>query len=391
MQISLSIVGAFSFLLLLFSLHLFFSTHGNHLLNRVLSVVFFARFGQMIVYVLITSGQLKFFPFFQSMFTPFYYAAPACLYLYITGFINNHKHFQRTDWLHSIPFFLAIVHVLPWHFSTPIDWVMIAKQISENKQLFITQRSGLFPSYFYYFGRPLLLFGYLIAAWREVFISALGQQKKWESNKIWVYFCLSTATVFNLISILPFLFGRFHQPVVSHSWFVIVNCAVLLSVIVFVFHQPRLLYGYVLVAANLETSANEVESLQLIPPVSKSNLLPDQLLKYRRAMEELMENEKPFLLPDFQILHLAQKINIPVHHCSFVINNVIGKNFRDWINSYRVHNFIVIYPLLSAKMTIEAIAYQSGFKSVATFYNAFKKEAGSMPKAYFSKPATALI
>lgn len=34
-------------------------------------------------------------------------------------------------------------------------------------------------------------------------------------------------------------------------------------------------------------------------------------------------------------------------------------------------------------MTIEAIAYESGFKSLTTFYNAFKKETGLMPKAFF--------
>ena len=98
-----------------------------------------------------------------------------------------------------------------------------------------------------------------------------------------------------------------------------------------------------------------------------------------------MEEEEPFLLPDFQIIHLAQKLNIPAHHCSYVINNVIGKNFRDWINSYRITNFIKNYPANSAKMTIETIAYQCGFKSLATFYNAFKKETGLMPKAYFLK------
>jgi len=98
-----------------------------------------------------------------------------------------------------------------------------------------------------------------------------------------------------------------------------------------------------------------------------------------------MENNKPYLMADFQIVDLATAVDIPVHHCSFIVNNHIGKNFRDWINGYRVSHFMEQYPLKSEKMTIEAIAYESGFKSLGTFYNAFKKEARLMPKAYFSQ------
>jgi AraC-like DNA-binding protein len=68
-----------------------------------------------------------------------------------------------------------------------------------------------------------------------------------------------------------------------------------------------------------------------------------------------------------------------------VINNHIGKNFRDWINSYRITHFLTQYPILADKITIEAIAQEAGFKNQATFYNAFKKEKGIMPRAYFSQ------
>ncbi|RZK61204.1 MAG: AraC family transcriptional regulator [Pedobacter sp.] len=57
------------------------------------------------------------------------------------------------------------------------------------------------------------------------------------------------------------------------------------------------------------------------------------------------------------------------------------------MNGYRVSHFLLHYPLQSEKMTIEAIAQESGFKNQATFYNAFKKEKGLMPKAYFQKKA----
>jgi AraC-like DNA-binding protein len=335
---------------------------------------------------LITSNHLALFPFFLKIFTPFYFAAPACLYLYFTGFINDRTNLRRSDWLHFIPVAFAIIHVLPWHLSPPIQWNVIAKQIAENRQLFINQRTGLFPAYSYYGWLSLLMLGYLFATWRAVLTSRIVKQKEWDINKTWIFFSLITATLFKLIGILPLIFENLHQPLVSYTWFAVANSLVLLMVIVFILHQPRLLYGYLLVGSNWKGSNPETRQPERMVIASpKSNLPTGQISAYRQAMEEFIVNEKPFLLPDFQIVHIAQKLNIPVHHCSFVINNVIGKNFRDWINGYRINNFTQEYPLLADKMTIEAIAYKSGFKSVATFYNAFKKETGLMPTAYFLK------
>jgi len=354
----------------------------------------FARAGQIIVYLLILSNQLAIFPFFLKLFTPFYFAAPACFYLYIIGFINDRKSFRKIEWLHFIPVILAVIHVLPWHFSPPIQWGAIAKQIVENRQMLMNQRTGLFPAYFYHAMMSLIILGYLFAAWHAVLTSRIIREKEWDISKIWIYFCLAAATLFRLIGILPLIFENLHYPLGSYIWFAITNSVILLLVIIFLLHQPSMLYRYLLVSSNLKMNDPEPRQSERIgastsPPTStsppKSNLLPDQLSAYMESMKEFMANEKPFLLPDFQIVHIAQKLNIPVHHCSFVINKVTGKNFRNWINGYRVNNFIYEYPVLADRMTIEAIAHNSGFKSLATFYNAFKKETGLMPTAYFLK------
>lgn len=355
------------------------------MLNLLLALIFFARFGQIVVYLLIVSRQLAVFPFILKVFTPFYYAVPACLYLYIKGFINDRASLRRIEWLHFIPVILAIIHVLPWHLSPQIQWDAIAKQIAENRQFLMLQRTGLFPTYYCYTGMTLLIMGYLFASWYVVLTSQIIREKEWNTGKVWILFILITATFFRLLNLLLLIFDL-HWSQGGHLLFAVVNSLVLLLVIIFVLHHPRLLYGYLLVGPNWKMRIAEPmpsERKEALSP--KNNLLPDQLSAYAESMKELMGTEKPFLQPDFQIIHLAQKLNIPVHHCSFVINNEIGKNFRDWINAYRIDDFIKQYPLMSDKMTIEAIANQSGFKSVATFYNAFKKETGLMPTAYFLK------
>lgn len=385
MQILNSILTTCSLILILIALNLFYAKKGNRMLNRLLALVFFARFGQIIVYLLIVSKQLAVFPFFLKVFTPFYYAVPACFYLYIKGFINDRASLRRIEWLHFIPVILAIIHVLPWHLSPQVQWDAIAKQIAENRQFLMVQRTGLFPAHFCYTVITLLIVGYLFSSWYVVLTSQIIRSKKWDTGKVWILFILTTATFFRLLNLLPLIFDL-HWSQGAHLWFAVVNSVVLLVAIIFVLHQPRLLYGYLLVGPNWKMRiAEPIPSERKGALSPKNNLLPDQLSAYAESMKEFMGTEKPFLQPDFQIIHLAQKLNIPVHHCSFVINNGIGKNFRDWINAYRVDDFIKEYPLISDKMTIEAIANQSGFKSVATFYNAFKKETGLMPTAYFLK------
>ncbi|WP_316815954.1 helix-turn-helix domain-containing protein [Pedobacter nyackensis] len=366
---------------------MFFAKRGVRLLNRLLSVIFISRFGQVLVYLLVGSNERTVYSFFYQVFTPVYYLAPACFYLYVTAFINGRSQLRKFEWFHFIPFFLAIVHILPWPISPPVNWSAIADQILENKQLFITERSGLFPSWFYYVGRPILLLAYLTATWVAILKSKFIQEKVGADGKKWILFFVRAATFFQLTSFVPLLIWDLEGSLFN-ALFIMLNCVVLLVIVVFIMHQPKLFYGYLFVAVDMEEDKEEVEEeVKEFPkteaPAKKVNLMSDQVSVYADLMKSFMESKRPYLQANFQIVDLANEINIPVHHCSFVINKFLEKNFRDWINGYRIDFFIIQYPLKSDKMTIEAIAYESGFKSLATFYNAFKKETGLMPKAFF--------
>lgn len=378
------VIGACSFLILLFSLHLFYAKQGNRILNRLLAIILFARFGQIVVYLLISSGELGIFPLFQQLFTPLYYAAPACFYLYIRYFTSGWSAFRKYDYLHYIPALLAVIHIIPWDFSSHADWETVASQIRRSQQLFITQKTGLFPPYFHYVLRPALLIAYLLLAWYTLLRSKTVLQQQDSISRKWLLFYMSMATVFQVMSFIPLFFQNQQASDLFVPCYIFINSVTLVLAFSFILHHPRLLYGFFLVSVNWKRAAETKETTVNGTVSKKAVLLPQQLDVYCDAMKTYMENEKPFLDPDFQIVHLAQKLNIPVHHCSFVINNVIGKNFRDWINAYRIEDFMLQHTSKADKMTIEAIAYECGFKSLSTFYNAFKKETGLIPTAYFS-------
>jgi len=364
----------------------------------LLSIVFFTRFGQILNSIMITTGNEQALSILFQTLTPFHFAMPACFYLYITGFLTDRNGISKTQWLHFLPAVLALVHVIPWPGVPALDWAVISSQLAKNGYITLSARSGLFPGPVHSVGRTLLMLYYLLLSWRAIVKSEIIRSSGKENlGKDWVLFILSVATLFQLIGLSPIAYLALNIPL-NHTYFIIFNCIALLLILSYALHKPRLFYGYLLVATPWEGKTYSMQHLsddetvfpnqheqKSVGSIKRRNKLStDQLSSYAKLMKQTLVTERLYLKSDLQIIDLATKINIPIHHCSFVLNTEIGKNFRDWINGYRVEHFLKQYPLQGSRMTIEAIAQESGFKSPATFYNAFKKEKGTLPSSYFN-------
>lgn len=400
MHIFIFLLSAVGFLLLIFSLHLLFTQIGNRHLNHLLSLPLLARFAQVCVFLIITSPYQEAFPVFQKVCTPLLFLAPACSFLYVRGFIRDDAKLKKRDLIHFLPALLAVTHILPLPLVAPINWDAVSFQILTRGQLAITERTGLFSSQIYNIGQSILLGGYLIATWIFVIKSGFLKLKPWNTSKTWMAFYLSTSSFFKLLSFVALIFTFMGRSYATSDSFLLISCIVLLIMMAFIIYHPRILYGYIILSTQTENKNVEPILIESLTPSLETNLrlklrdsansaskikLPTIMQEqFALVLKEHMENEKPFLLPDFQMKDLTNAVNIPIHHCSLVINQVMDKNFRDWLNSYRIQYFIQQYPALADQMTIEAVAVKSGFKNMTTFYNAFKKEIGQMPSSYFT-------
>lgn len=131
-------------------------------------------------------------------------------------------------------------------------------------------------------------------------------------------------------------------------------------------------------------SQNHTDSASETPLKYSKSLLPghesdrylDQLLRF-------MQTREPFKIPTLTIQELSDQTGIPKHHLSQVINVRLGKNFYDFINSYRVDEAkrLLILPE-SRNLTQIALSEEAGFNSKATFHAVFKKHTGLTPSAY---------
>lgn len=96
-----------------------------------------------------------------------------------------------------------------------------------------------------------------------------------------------------------------------------------------------------------------------------------------------MKIEQVFTDPKLTLPALSNKLSINSRYLSQVINENLGQNFYDFVNSYRIEE--AKKKLLDPekdKYTIESIAFEVGFNSKAAFYSTFKKQTCMTPSQF---------
>jgi AraC-like DNA-binding protein len=114
-----------------------------------------------------------------------------------------------------------------------------------------------------------------------------------------------------------------------------------------------------------------------------SSLTKTEMREHAKKLEGLMEHDKLYLKNDLKIGLVAEKLDLPMHHVSQILNEHLGKNFFDFVNEYRVNE--VKRRMADSQydyLTILAIGYDSGFNSKTAFYSAFKRNTGLIPSEY---------
>lgn len=99
---------------------------------------------------------------------------------------------------------------------------------------------------------------------------------------------------------------------------------------------------------------------------------------------DVMDDADKFCDCDFDIDRLAELVNSNSRYVSQVINETFGKNFRAFINEYRIKEAQrrLLNTAEYGNYTIKAIAESVGYKSYTSFNSLFKKATGITPAMY---------
>ena len=118
---------------------------------------------------------------------------------------------------------------------------------------------------------------------------------------------------------------------------------------------------------------------------TQSKLSIEDLDGLKLNLEKLMEEKKPHLNNKLLKAELADMMGISNPEMARLLNEKIGMNFFDFVNYYRIKEFVILTKTERAKnLTFFGLAQESGFNSKTTFNKSFKKLMGSSPSEYFS-------
>jgi AraC-like DNA-binding protein len=374
-------------ILLSFSVYLFISQRGLKSLNYLLAVFVFARFGQLLINTLIDNGLVVFVPLLSIIISPLYYVAPAIVYLYTVGFVNNRVRLRKIDWLHFLPGVIILSYNIFWYFSSHKGGNAAFLPLSPFKKSFNVLEDVFFtPDLFFYF-KPVMLSIYLFFSFKAfIKFNDVSKSQAVKSKRNFILSFLIMVLILHATNILAVSLRMndlmFDEQLRPYYWLTFLLQLFFVFLLLHLMLNPRVLYGYILVSVGDKNNIVELKPFKQLKPAT--SYITDSDHEFMEMFQHYIENEKPYLKPDFQLLDLANHFKMPIHQCSALINSLLGKKFRDLVNYYRVCHFINIYPERSQSLTLEATAFESGFSSMTTFYRAFTKETGQMPLAYFS-------
>lgn len=145
----------------------------------------------------------------------------------------------------------------------------------------------------------------------------------------------------------------------------------LLSIFLFYFITFRLIHNPKAVLENVETKYDS------------SGLSEFDIDRIRLALESLMKEKKLYKNQKLTVSEVANELSVQRQHLSEILNVHLGKRFQDYLNEFRVEEFIEIMQSEEFKnYSLLGMAEEAGFSSKSTFNSTFKKLKGVTPSEY---------
>jgi AraC-like DNA-binding protein len=98
-------------------------------------------------------------------------------------------------------------------------------------------------------------------------------------------------------------------------------------------------------------------------------------------LHEIMAGEKAFADEEINLNGLAQELGISPHQLSEILNEKAGKNFKTFVNEYRVNEAKTLL-IEEPDRSVLSIGVAVGFNSNTTFCTVFSRMTGVSPRQF---------
>ncbi len=352
---------------------LLFSKKDKALTDNILSTWLIVIGIHLTGYFLNYKGYWDIYPHLVGVTAPFPFLYGPFLFLYVKYSIKSEKQLQKRDYFHFAPALICYLYMIPFYFFyTAEEKVQVDKGLVDDYSVFTT----------------IMLISAILSG---ISYSVLSYQKLVQRKKIveenfsdsnhidmnWLRIAILgivsvfiTAAVVSIFrEVLDFQFP-FNADILFYS--------LIVGFVVYVGYsgiRQQDLFS--------NSALNEEELVKTESEYKKSSLKTVVATAKHKELLDLMTKEKPYLNPKLTLAELAQSLSIPTNHLSQIINQYEQVNFHDFVNTYRVEEFI--QNVQNDKgFSLLGHAFDSGFNSKSTFNAAFKKCKSLTPSQYIA-------
>jgi AraC-like DNA-binding protein len=352
---------------------LLFSKKDKVLTDNILSFWLVAIGIHLTGYFLNYKGYWEIYPHLIGITAPFPFLYGPFLYLYVLYSIKNKNHLLKTDYLHFAPALISYLYMIPFYFFySAEEKVQVDKGLINDFSVF----SNIILIGFILSGISYSVLSYRKLVQREKIV----EENFSNSNRInmnWLrYAILGIASVFITAAVvtvfrevLGFQFP-FNADILFYS--------IIVSFVVYVGYsgiRQQDLFS--------NTAMNDEKLVITESEYKKSSLKSDIAAKKHDELLEFMKKGKPYLNPKLTLTELAHSVTLSSNHLSQIINQYEQVNFHDFVNKYRVEEFIQNVQN-NKNFSLLAHALDSGFNSKSTFNGVFKKFKSVTPSQYIA-------
>jgi AraC-like DNA-binding protein len=318
-------------------------------------------------YLAINSNLYAKIPHFTYLSLPFLFLIGPLFLYYIKSILSVRFTLKLSDFLHALPFLLAVVYMLPF-FILPGDKkiALVQTQIQSNGQAFDLGTKVFTAT------QIVQCLIYVVVTLR--LLSARSSEnigKAYKNKLMWLKKFAIGFLVFWLIDFLALLWYFQKGFIDIRAYYLTMFCCALA------------IHTLVVLAIKSNKTFTEVFLDTTKEKYKSSSLLESDLKRHLSEILTYMENEKPYLHHDLSLSKLSQDLNRPKYLVSQVLNVELEKSFYEFLNEYRYKE--VRFRLTSPEyqhLTILAVAYDSGFSNKNTFNKVFKKLSGTTPSEF---------
>jgi AraC-like DNA-binding protein len=302
-------------------------------------------------------------------------------YLYFENLSNSNKAIEKKELLHfifPISFFLFVLN---------LDFF----KINNEDTMYIL--SAIFFLYIVYY----IFLCYKVLnqnIWlKNETIKVVKRQSVLNSK--WAYF-LFFAIVFIAVRLLGSLFFELNfGKSIKGSSFLWISALIWLMVLFKIIVSPEILYGYDVLHKKIDENRNENLVLNSIwninPKIQINNVQHLQLkekidaniLTYIEEIEKISLIDKIFRDPTTTMADLANKLNAPKSHITYLFKYHSTISFSEYKKAIRIQDAIkLIKEDFLKENTLDYLSKKVGFPSYNTFFTSFKEVLGASPLEY---------